>query len=210
MLEMCKEPKRYAELRSMLGIKDPALQRHLKDLADYGYLEKTDDGSYKITEDGEKLLRIAQSSMDVKLDEVIFEAINKKLRLAKPAVTFGEYSTPLQRLYNAFPIAFGAEKAIVKKNQMAVLRHLISEILSKLDIDIKGVDLDKMSDEHKERIVNNLLDSLSIIMSYYRSNELAGGKYQAGIKLDVTGISEEDKKLISSALFWIFKYKPLI
>ncbi|MEM3085277.1 MAG: hypothetical protein QXP61_09360, partial [Nitrososphaerales archaeon] len=197
MLEICREPKRYAELKNTLGIKDPALQRHLKDLTDYGYLEKTEDGSYRVTEDGEKLLHIAQSSRDVKLDEAIFEAVNKKLRLAKPAVTYGKSSTPLERLYNAFPLAFGAEKAIVKKDQMAVLRRLISELLSKLDIKIQGVDTDKMSDDHKERIVNNLLDSLSIIMSYYRSNELAGGKYQAAITLDVTGISEEDKKLVS-------------
>lgn len=212
ILELCIEPKRYNELKRMLEIRDPALQKHLKDLAYYGYLEKKDDGSYNTTDDGQRLLQIAQSGIDDagKLDETLFESINKKLRFAKPAMVFGRTSTPLQRLYNAFPIAFSAEKAIVRKDQIPALRKLMLEILSRLDIKIQGIDMNKMSDEHKERILNNMLDSLSVIMSYYKSSELAGSRYQASIALDVMDVREEDRKALASALFWIFKYKPLI
>ena len=55
-----------------------------------------------------------------------------------------------------------------------------------------------------------MLDSLGVIMSYYESKELLGKKYQAGITLDMTGIKDEDKRLMASALFWVFKYRPFL
>jgi predicted transcriptional regulator len=208
MLELCRTPRRYAELRDILGIKDPALQKHLKDLAYYGYLEKQQDGSYSVSEDGERLLQIALSAPDsVKVDETLFEAVNKKLRLAKTAAAYGDMSTPLQRLYNTFPIMLGPDKVLLKKEQVPVLRKTMSEILSRLDVRIVGADMDRMSEEHKERILNNMLDSLMVIMSYYKSSELAGRKYQASLTLDMTGIKEKDRKLMSEALFWVFKYR---
>lgn len=210
ILDLCRVPRRYAELQGTLGIKDPALQKHLKDLAYYGYLEKQEDGPYKVTEDGERLLQIATSGLDSKIDETLFEAINKKLKLAKSAMAFGETSTPLQRLYNAFPTILGPDKALLRKDQIPVLRKVMSEILSRLDIRIQGVDMDAMSEEHKERILNNMLDSLGVIMSYYKSKELLGKKYQASLTLDMTGIKEEDKRLMASALFWVFKYRPFL
>jgi DNA-binding MarR family transcriptional regulator len=209
MLDLCRVPRRYAELQGMIGIKDPALQKHLKDLAYYGYLEKREDGTYKVTEDGERLLQIATSGPDIsKVDETLFEAINKKLKLAKSAMAFGETSTPLQRLYNMFPTMLGPDKAILRKDQVTILRKLAAEILSRLDIKIQGVDMDAMSEEHKERILNNMLDSLGVMMSYCKSKELLGKKYQASITLDMTGIKEEDKRLMASVLFWVFKYRP--
>jgi DNA-binding MarR family transcriptional regulator len=210
LLDLCRVPRRYAELRNILDIKDPALQKHLKDLTYYGYIEKQADGTYKVTEDGERLLQIEASEFDSsKIDETLFEAISKKLKLAKSSLAFGETSTPLQRLSNMFPSMAGPDKVKLRKDQVAILRRLVVDLLSRLEVRIHGVDMNTMSEVQKVRILNNMLDSLGVIMSYYKSKELLDRKYEAGITLDMTGIKEEDRRLMASALFWVFKYKSL-
>jgi hypothetical protein len=189
------------------------LQKHLKDLAHYGYLEKQADGTYRTTEDGRRLLQVEASESDSiagsKIDEALFEAINKKLKLSGPPVAPGNTNayTPLHRLYNIFPSIAGPARVKPEKDQAVILRKLVIEMLSKLDVRVRGVDVDTMSEDHKVRILNNMLDSLGVMMSYYESRELLDRKYEVSITLDMTGIKDDDRELMVSALFWIFKYR---
>lgn len=213
LLRECIEPKRYNQLRSILGIKDPAVLKHIKDLSSLGYLEKTDEGSYHTTEDGIRLLEIASQPDNVGKaiqDEVIFEQITKKLKLAKGTLGVGHHSTPLQRLVNTYPSLIGADKVVIKQEQIPKLRQVMFELLKGFQFDIQGVDLDRLSEQQKLKIIDNMLDSFGVLMSRYKGKEMIDKKYHLSMTIDVSNVSEENKTLVSNALFWIFKYKPIL
>ncbi len=50
ILEYCKTPKSFTELRDLTGMSDAGLSKALNDLIKKGYLQKTSDGKYVITD----------------------------------------------------------------------------------------------------------------------------------------------------------------
>lgn len=50
ILEYCKTPKSFTELRELTGMSDAGLYKALNDLLKKGYLQKTSDGKYVITD----------------------------------------------------------------------------------------------------------------------------------------------------------------
>ncbi|BFI76755.1 MarR family transcriptional regulator [Sulfurisphaera ohwakuensis] len=50
ILEHCKTPRSFTELRKLTGMSDAGLSKALNDLIKEGYLQKTSDGKYVITD----------------------------------------------------------------------------------------------------------------------------------------------------------------
>ncbi|BDC17916.1 MarR family transcriptional regulator [Acidianus sp. HS-5] len=50
ILEHCKSPKSFSELKKLTGMSDAGLSKALNDLIKDGYLQKTSDGKYVITD----------------------------------------------------------------------------------------------------------------------------------------------------------------
>ncbi|MDG6914009.1 MAG: HTH domain-containing protein [Nitrososphaerota archaeon] len=65
LLELAKEPVTYTELKSKLGISDPVIQTHLKDLQKQGLLIKTETAKYTLTESGELTLEYIKEQAEV-------------------------------------------------------------------------------------------------------------------------------------------------
>lgn len=65
LLELAKEPVTYTELKSKLGISDPVIQTHLKDLQKQGLLIKTKTAKYILTESGELTLEYIEEQAEV-------------------------------------------------------------------------------------------------------------------------------------------------
>lgn len=56
ILTECKSPKRFSELRRKLTISKVSLYENLKRLQQRGWLKKTEDGSYVLTDEGRKVV----------------------------------------------------------------------------------------------------------------------------------------------------------
>lgn len=65
LLELAKEPVTYTELKSKLGISDPVIQTHLRDLQKQGLLIKTKTAKYILTESGELTLEYIEEQAEV-------------------------------------------------------------------------------------------------------------------------------------------------
>lgn len=65
LLEMAREPLTYTELKSKLGISDPVIQTHLRDLQKQGLLVKTKAAKYTLTESGKVTLEYIEEQTEV-------------------------------------------------------------------------------------------------------------------------------------------------
>lgn len=56
IVDLCEEPRRFSELKKMVGISDAGLNKDLKSLQKLGWLEKLEDGRYGLTKVGRDML----------------------------------------------------------------------------------------------------------------------------------------------------------
>jgi DNA-binding HxlR family transcriptional regulator len=65
IIQACEEPRRFTELKESIGLSDAGLTKHLNSLQKLGWLTKTGDGSYVLTDAGRRLVPTAQRAATV-------------------------------------------------------------------------------------------------------------------------------------------------
>jgi predicted DNA-binding transcriptional regulator len=201
LAECSKKKMKWAELKRALSITDRALNKHLKQLVEAGFLEK-DGKRYETT-----FLGFAHYSADKPyLMGALEKKVKKEIERVGLASNFMDGMSPAQKLVLGFTAALlGSKHALIKNKK---IRQEVGELKKDLTKNINiAVSPQHVRKENVEGFVETLWKALNVLTRdpEFRKKAIRDGKLQVTITLDMDKMVKEfHPAVLNAALYWLF------
>ncbi len=200
LLECSKKKMRWIELKSALSVTDKTLNKHLNELVDSKFLEKSDEG-YRTTLLG---LQVLSSVSESPLRAAVNKRVDAELRRLGLVSHFMSKSKT-HRLLLGFTAAFlGSKHAYIADEKVRErVERLRTSLAENICIDLSPEPTDK---EDLASFSENIWRALKVLAESpeFRKKIVQDGKLRVAITFDLKKI-KEDPKVLDSALFWSFR-----
>jgi uncharacterized protein YeeX (DUF496 family) len=193
---------KWVELKKALSVTDRALNKHLKQLIEAGFLRK-DGKMYETT-----FLGFAHYSADKPyLTDALEKKVREEIERVGLASNFMDGMSPAQKLVLGFTAALlGSKHAHVPNKK---IRQKVEELKKDLTENLSvAVSPQHMRKENVEKLVEALWKALNVLTRdpEFRKKAIRDGKLQVTITLDLNKmIKEFHPAVLDAALYWLFR-----